>query len=111
LDRWLRDTKGELRQASGKIADRLASARAAAPSSASVYWLWLALAEAWAALCKPDLGKLRRMGNFSEEDCERIQSTVTGVDADLVEETGFNLFRYRRSELLDLDHLSPPSPV
>jgi len=79
--------------------------RTRSPSSASVYWLWLSLAEAWAARCAPDVGRR------SPEDAAKILTAVTGIDADLVDEHGFDLYRYRRSEQLDVDHLSPSVPL
>jgi hypothetical protein len=105
LAAWLRTDTGDLRQTSGAIANRLATERMRSPSSASVYWLWLSLAEAWAARCTPDVGKR------PAEDAAKIRAAVTGVDADLVDEGGFDLYRYRRSEQLDIDHLSPPIPL
>ena len=105
LAAWLRTDKGELQQASGAIASRLAAERVRSSSSASVYWLWLSLAEAWAARCTPDVGKR------SPEEAARIQAAITGIDADLVDEREFDLYRYRRSEQLDIDHLSPPVPL
>ena len=105
LTTWLRGNTGNLRQTSGAIANRLATERSFSPSSASVYWLWLALAEAWAARCTPDVRK------HSSEDATKIMASVTGIDADLIDEGGFDLYRYRRSEQLDIDHLSPPLPL
>ncbi len=102
---WLRSDNGNLRQTSTAIADRLAAERRGDPSSATVYWLWLSLAEAWAARCTPDLHK------YSPEEAAEIQAAVDGIDADVVDESGFDLYRYRRSEQLDLDHLSPPPPI
>lgn len=102
---WLRTDTGDLQQTSGEIANRLSAERTHSPSSASVYWLWLSLAEAWAARCKPDIGRR------SSEDAAKILAAVTEIDADLVDEGGFDLYRYRRSEQLDVDHLSPPIPL
>ena len=105
LARWLRTDTGDLRQKSDAIANRLATERTRSPSSAAVYWLWLSLAEAWAARCTPDVGKR------SPDDARKILAAVAGIDADVVDEGGFDLYRYRRSEQLDLDHLSPPIPL
>ena len=105
LAAWLRADDGGLRQTSTLIAGRLATERQREPSSASVYWLWLSLAEAWAARCMPDVRK------YSSDEAAKIQAAVSGIDADVVEESGFDLYRYRRSEQLDVDHLSPPTPV
>lgn len=102
---WLRTGEGLLRRKSSAIAARLETERKQSPSSASVYWLWLALAEAWAALCSPDLNK------YPTDRAAEIQAAVTGISADLLEEREFNLFRYRRSEQLDVDHLSHPTPL
>jgi hypothetical protein len=105
LAAWLRTETGQLRQASGAIANKLVTERRRAPSSASVYWLWLSLAEAWAARCTPDIRKC------SPGEAAKIQAAVSGIDADVIEESGFDLYRYRRSEQLDVDHLSPPTPL
>ena len=105
LTAWLRAGNGDLRQTSAAIAGRLATERRREPSSASVYWLWLSLAEAWAARCTPDVRRYR------PDEAARIQAAVSGVDADIVEEREFDLYRYRRSEQLDVDHLSPPTPL
>jgi hypothetical protein len=75
LTAWLRTDKGDLRQASSAIANKLAMERTRSPSSASAYWLWLSLAEAWAARCTPDVGKR------SPEDAAKILTAVTGIDA------------------------------
>jgi hypothetical protein len=105
LTAWLRAENGNLRQTSAVIAGKLDTERRRSPSSTSVYWLWLSLAEAWAARCVPDVRKC------SPSDAVRIEAAVIGIDADVVEESGFDLYRYRRSEQLDVDHLSPPNPI
>jgi hypothetical protein len=51
------------------------------------------------------------MKKIPESDVKLVRDAVSGVDADIVDETEYNLFRYRRSEQLDLDHLSPPNPA
>ena len=105
LATWLRTDTGDLPQASGAIANKLAKERTSSPSSGSVYWLWLSLAEAWAARCTPDVGKR------SSEDAAKIRAAVSGIDADLVDEREFDLYRYRRSEQLDVDHLASDPPI
>jgi hypothetical protein len=103
---WLRTESGELRRTSGEIAARLDAERRVSPSSVSVYLLWQALAEAWATRCRP--GDLRA---FTSEEAAKIRIAVSVIEADVFTESGFDLYRYRRSEQLDLDHLSPPTPV
>jgi hypothetical protein len=105
LSVWLRTESGDLRQTPAAIAGRLETERRRSRSSASVYWLWLSLAEAWAALCIPDVRKC------SQEEAASVLAAVSGIDADVIEESSFDLYRYRRSEQLDLDHLSPPTPI
>ena len=104
LDAWLRTTTGELRPTSSAIAEKLIAERERSPSSVSTYWLWLSLAEAWVARCIPDLGK------FSPMEATAIRDAVEGIESEVVDEDRFTLYRYRRSEQLDLDHLSPPNP-
>jgi hypothetical protein len=105
LAAWLRNDNGDLLRVSGAIAEKLAKERQRSPSSASVYWLWLALAEAWAARCTPNFDR------HAPNEAAKILAAVSDIDADVIEESGFDLYRYRRSEQLDLDHLSPPIPL
>jgi hypothetical protein len=111
LEQFLWDDNGKLYRTSAQIAVRLASERASAPSSASAYWLWLALANSWAEMCQPDYEKLVKKKYITNDEIPRVRNAVTSIDADVVDERGFNLYRYRRSELLDVDHLSPPTPL
>ena len=55
--------------------------------------LWNSLGEAWLDMCGSPTGALAS-----------IESEVVGEDE-------YTLDRYRRSERLDLDHLSPPTPT
>jgi hypothetical protein len=105
VQEWLRDDQDKLQQNWSSIAQKLVSVRTESPSSTDVYFLWLALVEAWGILCEPDLKKC------NQEDLDRIRSAVAGIDAELFDERTFTLYRYRRSERLDLDHLSSPRPV
>jgi hypothetical protein len=105
LQSWLRDQDGNLVRKSHEIAEKLAKAREESPSSSVTYWLWLALAEAWAAQCKPSLQ------DVPLERRDSVQAAVSDFDVDVVDESKFTLQRYRHSEQLDLDHLSPPTPL
>lgn len=110
LRSWLRTPNGELRRTPGDIAKRLhahqldSSGNSSAPTPAERYHLWLALAEAWAARCVP-------RGRYKDD--EAVAGAVAGgaVTADIVSEDEYSLVRYRRSEQLDVDHLSPPTPA
>lgn len=95
LNRWLYDAEGRLLRSSGEIAARLERAG----SQGERYWLWLALGDAWALRCSPS-------GVVTDE----IRSAVGGIVADVVPADEFPLTRVRRSEILDLDHLSAPTP-
>jgi hypothetical protein len=66
--------------------------------------LWLALAEAWAARCTP-----RERDKGEKAIAEAVADGV--VAADIVSEDEYSLARYRRSEQLDVEHLSPPTPA
>jgi hypothetical protein len=59
----------------------------------------MALAEAWAARCFPQ-------GNPAQS----VRDAVAGIVAEVVPADEFPLTRVRRSEQLDLDHLSSPTP-
>ena len=109
LRAWLRTPDGGLRRMSGDIANRLfaaeldSSGQTTSPSPVERYHLWLALAEAWAQRCAP-------------RGAARNDATIVGavrggfVAGELVSEDEYSLARYRRSEQLDVDHLSPPTP-
>ncbi len=110
LQRWLRQSNGKLRRASGDIANRLFASQidttgtTPAPSPAERYHLWLALAEAWAAKCAPR--------GHDRDDPAVIRAVAGGeIDADIASEDEYSLARYLRSERLDVEHLSPPTPA
>lgn len=110
LQQWLREPGGRLRRSSGEIANRLfahdvdTSGRSPAPTPAERYHLWLALSEAWAAKCTP-------RGRDTSDPA--VANAVAGgeVTADIVSDDEYSLARYRRSERLDVEHLSPPPPI
>jgi len=110
LRSWLRTPDGRLRRASGDIANRLfayqldSTGRSPAPTPPERYHLWLALAEAWAARCTP-----RERDKGEKAIAEAVADGV--VAADIVSEDEYSLARYRRSEQLDVEHLSPPTPA
>lgn len=98
LDGWLRDDQGGLARSSAQIASRLL----AATNPDQRYWLWHALVEAWANRCRPASGA-----------AGDIRAAVRGsaLAFELLSEDEYPLARVRRSEELDLDHLSPPTPT
>jgi len=110
LQQWLRDPGGRLRRSSGEIANRLfahdidASGKSPVPTPSERYHLWLALAEAWAAKCAP---------RGRDTDDPAVVNAVAGgeVTADIASDDEYPLARYRRSERLDVEHLSPPPPI
>lgn len=95
LATWLYEDEDNLRRSSGEIADRLGRTVEAEEKQ----WLWTALGEAWAGKCRPAQG------------CsEAIHDAVASVLPEVVPADEFTLTRVRRSEILDLDHLSGPTP-
>jgi hypothetical protein len=70
------------------------------------YWLWQALAEAWAMKCRPKDSDLRKL---DEEGSRRVREAVEDgeVAYDLTTVDDFSMYRYKHSEMLDLDYLSP----
>lgn len=80
----------------------LAPLLVAAGHSAEAGLLWGALAEALAALCAP---------RGRDADDPAIMDAVTKVDALLWADDEFPLSRVRKSEILDLDYLSPGFPT
>jgi hypothetical protein len=109
LQQWLRRNDGSLRRASGEIANRLFKDRLDASGNTSAleprerYHLWLALAEAWGDRCRPR-GRYRNDPSVANA----VRGGAVGVE--ILSDDEYTLARYRRSEMLDLDHLSPPSP-
>jgi hypothetical protein len=71
------------------------------------YWLWLRLGDAWAAMCYPMDKYLK-----SKSDSERraVNAAVENglIEAEVLSADEYTLNRIQRSELLDLDYLSPP---
>lgn len=110
LQRWLREPSGRLRRGSGDIANRLfahkigTTGMTPAPTPAERYHLWLALAEAWAVKCTP---------RGRDKDNPAVAEAVAGgeIAADIASDDEYSLARYRRSERLDVEHLSPPTPA
>jgi len=108
--RRLREPNGRLRRASGEIANRLfaheleTSDTSPVPAPAERYHLWLALAEAWAARCTP---------RGRDKDDPAVAEAVAGgeIAADILSDDEYSHARYRRSERLDVEHLSPPPPA
>lgn len=92
LQHWLYGNGSVLIRSASDIAQRLGQA---ATSDVERYYLWGAFAESWALKCQPP-----------ESQRER-----GSVDAEVVSDDQFTTNRYRRSERLDLDHLSPPAPL
>ena len=105
LKLWLEGADGSTWKTPASIAERLVKALAAHESDEEVYWLWNGLADAWARQCKPDLSKV------PAPEREAVAAAVEEISAELLETDDFSYERYRYSELVDLDHLSPPMPL
>jgi hypothetical protein len=108
LQQWLRGRDGALRRTPGEIANRLFTREQGAGGASTAspherYHLWLALAEAWAAKCVP---------RGADRSSQSVLDAVTGgvITPDIVSDDEYSLSRYRRSERLDVEHLSPPPP-
>ncbi|WP_327038955.1 hypothetical protein [Micromonospora maris] len=86
--------------------DRLATMLEGALDPVEKYWLWQALAEAWAVRCVPRGGDIKHL---QEEERARILSVIANgeISFELTTVDEFSLYRYVRSEMLDLDYLSP----
>ena len=110
LKLWLREPSGRLRRSPGEIANRLfahqldPSGRKLAPPPAERYHLWLALAEAWAEKCVP-------RERYKDDPAVAAAVAGGGVSSEIVSDDEYSLARYRRSERLDVEHLSPPRPT
>lgn len=87
-------TEGSVARASTKIAEALAKATA----DAERYWLWVYLAESWAAQCE------------AAADEADVRDIVASVSFDLVPVDEMPMSRVDNSEDLDLDYLSDPLP-
>jgi hypothetical protein len=85
------------------MANQLDSSISPPPMEDRVH-LWFALAERWAALCVPK-------SQSSQPDS--VKNAVEGgsFGVDLVPENEFSYARYRHSEMLDVQHLSPSYPL
>jgi hypothetical protein len=86
----------------GEVAGRLFPPTGERPEGDDRLVLWNALGDAFARLCK-----------ISDADIARFPSaehTVRSVDALVSSDDDFTLAQLRRSERLDLAHLSPPTP-
>ncbi|MGW0215715.1 hypothetical protein ACWDXH_15115 [Micromonospora chokoriensis] len=103
LERWLHPRSGI--RPGAEIANRLLEER----DPTNRYFLWVYLAESWASRCQPATAALTRM---NVDEIERVRTAVAGgsVGVEVLMADEFGLDRVRRSEELDLDHLSPPGP-
>ncbi len=95
ISTWLQGSGVDTARSSTEIAEKLA----AAVKPAERYWLWMALGDAWAARCRPK-------GRQAPDVADAVRSII----GEVIPADEYPLIRVRRSELLDLDHLSPPTP-
>lgn len=95
--------EGELLRDAGQIAEKILTAsleiRMSIPA-ADRFYLWNAFAEALAQLCQPKVAPLE----------PSVGDAVASVTGQLSTDEEFSLYLFRRTESLDLDHLSPPAP-
>ncbi|MFJ2632746.1 hypothetical protein ACIO6U_12455 [Streptomyces sp. NPDC087422] len=102
LNNWLYGNSGTtIRQPPGNIAERIFKNEAGLDAGAR-FILWSSLAEAWAGMCKP-----------SSAEVDSVMNAVSGgaLEADICSTEEFSYERYRKSEEIDLDHLSSPMPI
>ena len=88
--------KGVPKLTAGEIADLLEHAK----DQVERYFLWNALSEAFTAKCEP---------KSSAEPS--VKNAVSSIRGEVIQADEYGLHRVMRSEVLDLDHLSPPWPV
>jgi hypothetical protein len=110
LKKWMRRPDGTLKKSAGEIAARLFAkdlppqGKLPLPTNIDRYHLWIALVEAWADSCFPrrkeEKAKPEVMNAIADG---RIQSALASEDE-------YSLAKYRQSEQLDVEHLSPPTP-
>ncbi len=74
------------------------------------YWLWQALAEAWAAKCQPKQSDLKYLDPQTQA---RVVSAIADgeIAFELTTVDELSMYDYIRTEMLDLDYLSPPESM
>lgn len=100
LNSWLNGTGGRTMRDANDIASRLMRDSDSLDAN-SRYFLWSALADAWASRCQPPADEPECVVNAVEDG---------QFSSDLVSADEFTLDRYWSSEEIDVDHLSPPPP-
>ncbi|MFC9002708.1 hypothetical protein [Streptomyces microflavus] len=98
---WLYDKNGDVKPTANQIAERLKRDDEILDPT-SRYWIWGGLVDAWAAACVAPQNAPQSVLNALQED--RIRG-------DLCTSEDFSFERFRHSEELDLDHLSPALPL
>lgn len=103
ISRWLYGADGcTLARKHSEIAQLLQNESDTSLTAADRYWLWSALAEAWASMCKAP-----------ETATPDVLTAVTGgaIESEIMSTEDFSFEQYRHSEEIDLDHLSSPLPI
>jgi len=104
LERWLRDSTGQLIRSGAQISEALFSTGRvsgrdfAVKTSSDREILWTALAEAWASSCKPKSGTVSDAVKQAVKDGQIVGRVESEAD--------FSLMEYRRSVQLDVDFVS-----
>jgi hypothetical protein len=92
-----------------KSADEIATRIEKTTDPVAIYWLWQALAEAWALKCRPRQSDLRRLDDAARDrTLKAVEDDEIAFDLTTVDD--FSMYRYKHSEMLDLDYLSPSEP-
>jgi hypothetical protein len=103
ISRWLYAADGTtLARKHGEICSLLQKETGSSLTAADRFWLWGALAEAWASLCVAP-----------ETSDPKVLNAVEGgvLEAEVMSTEEFSFEQYRHSEEIDLDHLSSPLPI
>ncbi|WP_157431863.1 hypothetical protein [Actinomadura hibisca] len=95
LSRWAY-TEGALSRQPAEVAQKLVEAK----TGPDLLHLWQMFGDSLAEKCYA-----------SGQSDDRYSDAVASIEAEVLAEDEFTFDRYRRSEELDLDHLSPPEPV
>jgi hypothetical protein len=103
ISRWLYAADGStLARKHGEIAQLLQKETDRSLTASDRYWLWSALAEAWAKLCVAP-----------EASAPEVLNAVEGGAfwSEVMSTEEFSFEQFRHSEEIDLDHLSSPLPM
>ncbi|MEU1413264.1 hypothetical protein [Streptomyces sp. NPDC005731] len=103
IARWLYEADGStLGRKHSEICQILQKETDKSLTTADRFWLWSALAEAWASLCVAPEGS-------TPEELNAVEGGA--FESEIMSAEEFSFEQYRQSEEIDLDHLSAPLPI